>query len=92
QLMGGVNTDYAIPNVSVKGVLQKHHVPISYWRAVYHSTNPFAHESFIDELAIKAEKDPLEFRLEMMQGHQRFRRVLEIAAEVTDWKNKPEGV
>lgn len=92
QLMGGVNTDYAIPNVSVKGVLQKHHVPISYWRAVYHSTNPFAHESFIDELAIKAGKDPLEFRLEMMQGHQRFRRVLEIAAEVTDWKNKPEGV
>ncbi len=92
QLMGGVNTDYAIPNVSVKGVLQKHHVPISYWRAVYHSTNPFAHESFIDELAIKAGKDPLEFRLEMMQGHQRFRRVLEIAAEVTDWKNKPAGM
>ncbi|MEQ9217058.1 MAG: molybdopterin cofactor-binding domain-containing protein [Cyclobacteriaceae bacterium] len=92
QLMGGVNTDYAIPNVLVKGVLQKHHVPISYWRAVYHSTNPFAHESFIDELAIKAGKDPLEFRLEMMQGHQRFRRVLEIAAEVTDWKNKPAGV
>ncbi len=92
QLMGGVNTEYSIPNVSVKGVLQKHHIPISYWRAVYHSTNPFAHESFIDELAIKAGKDPLQFRLEMMQGHERFRRVLKIVNEEFKWKEKPEGV
>ena len=92
QLMGGVNTEYAIPNVSVKGVLQKHHVPISYWRAVYHSTNPFAHESFIDELAVKAGRDPLEFRLEMMQEHKRFRQVLETMDEVFNWKDKPEGV
>ncbi|XOV93590.1 MAG: xanthine dehydrogenase family protein molybdopterin-binding subunit [Bacteroidota bacterium] len=92
QLMGGVNTEYAIPNVSVKGVLQKNHVPISYWRAVYHSTNPFAHESFIDELAIQAGKDPLEFRLNMMQNHARFKRVLEIVDDVFKWKEKPDGV
>ncbi len=92
QLMGGVNTDYAIPHVSVKGVLQKHHVPISYWRAVYHSTNPFAHESFIDELAINAGKDPLEFRLAMVQDHPRFKRVLEEVRRITQWENKPDGV
>ncbi len=89
QLMGGITTDYSIPNLSVKGVLQKHYVPISYWRAVYHSTNPFAHESFIDELAIKAGKDPLEFRLSMMQDHPRFKRVLETVHDVSDWSNKP---
>ncbi len=84
QLMGGITTDYLIQNLSVKGVLRKRHVPISYWRAVYHSTNPFAHESFIDELAHKANKDPLTFRLDMLD-HPRYRRVLTEIAKVTDW-------
>lgn len=85
QLMGGINTEYAITNLAVRGVLRKLYVPISYWRAVYHSTNPFAHESFIDELAVKAGKDPLDFRLEMMKDHARFRKVLEVVAEKTNW-------
>lgn len=85
QLMGGINTDFLIPNLSVKGVLRKRHIPISYWRAVYHSTNPFAHECFIDELARKANKDPLQFRLDMLD-HPRYRRVLEAVAEKTNWK------
>ena len=83
--MGGVNTDYNIPNIAIRGVLRKLYVPISYWRAVYHSTNPFAHESFIDELAIKAGKDPLVFRLEMVKDHPRFSKVLEAVAEKTNW-------
>jgi isoquinoline 1-oxidoreductase subunit beta len=86
QIMGGINTDYLIPNLSVKGVLQKRHIPITYWRAVYHSTNPFAHESFIDELAYKAKKDPIQFRLDMLD-HPRYRRVLEGLAEKTSWKS-----
>lgn len=86
QIMGGINTDYLIPNLSVKGVLRKRHIPISYWRAVYHSTNPFAHECFIDELARKANKDPIEFRLSMLD-HPRYRRVLEDVAIRTNWKS-----
>ena len=84
QLMGGINTDYTVPNLSVKGVLRKRHIPISYWRAVYHSTNPFAHESFIDELAYEAGKDPIKFRMEMLE-HPRFIKVLEVVAEKTNW-------
>lgn len=84
QLMGGITTDYLVPNLSVKGVLQKRHIPITYWRAVYHSTNPFAHESFIDELAHQAKKDPLQFRLEMLD-HPRYVRVLQGVAEKTNW-------
>jgi isoquinoline 1-oxidoreductase beta subunit len=84
QIMGGINTDYLIPNLAVKGVLRKRHVPISYWRSVYHSTNPFAHECFIDELARRAKKDPIQFRLDMLD-HPRYRRVLEGVAEKTNW-------
>ncbi len=89
QLMGGIITEYKIPNLSVKGVLRKRHIPISYWRAVYHSTNPFAHESFIDELSRIAGKDPLTFRLDMLD-HPRYRRVLEEIGKVTNWYGTPE--
>ena len=91
QLMGGINTDYTIPNLNVKGVLRKRHIPISYWRAVYHSTNPFAHESFVDEMAHKAGADPINYRLQMLD-HPRFIRVLEMVAEKTNWHQpKPAG-
>ncbi len=89
QLMGGINTDLTIPNLSVKGVLMKRHIPISYWRAVYHSTNPFAHECFLDELAIKAGKDPLQFRL-AMSNHPRFTRVLTSLGEKTNWSSSKQ--
>lgn len=85
QMTGGINTEYAVPNMAVKAVVQKHYVPISYWRAVYHSTNPFAHESFIDEMANQAGRDPLEFRLAMVQDHPRFKRVLEETRRITNW-------
>jgi isoquinoline 1-oxidoreductase beta subunit len=85
--MGGITTEYTVPNLAVRGVLQKRHIPITYWRAVYHSTNPFAHECFIDELAHEAKKDPLQFRLDMMD-HPRYRRVLEGVAEKTGWNDR----
>jgi isoquinoline 1-oxidoreductase beta subunit len=84
-IAGGINTEYDIPNYSVRGVLQKFYVPVSYWRSVYHSTNCFAHESFIDELAIAAKKDPLDFRLGMLKNHRRFSQVLKMVAEKTNW-------
>ena len=86
QIMGGILTDYLVPNLSVKGVLRKRHIPISYWRSVYHSTNVFAHECFIDELAHQAKKDPVQFRLDMLDN-ARFRKVLEAVAEKTNWKS-----
>ncbi|MEQ8415755.1 MAG: molybdopterin-dependent oxidoreductase [Imperialibacter sp.] len=93
QLMGGINTEYEIPNYRVSGVLQKHYVPITYWRAVYHTTNCFAHESFIDELAVAAGKDPIAFRLDMLKNHPRYTKVLQTLAEKTNWNGpKEEGV
>ena len=92
QLMGGINTDYAIPNFQVRGVLQKLYIPISYWRSVYHSTNTFAHESFIDEMAVTAGKDQLDFRLAMLKDHPRFTEVLKTVADKTDWYNRKPDV
>ena len=60
-------------------------VPVGFWRSVGHSHNAFTVESFVDELAHAARKDPLEFRLSLLKNHPRPRRVLEVAAEKARW-------
>ena len=62
-------------------------VPVMWWRSVYSSTNAFAYESFMDELAIEAGKDPLEFRQSHL-GDARHRALLAKLAEVSGWKNR----
>lgn len=84
-IAGGINTDYAIPNLQIKGVLRKLYIPVSYWRSVYHSTNCFAHESFMDELALAAKKDPLDFRLSLLTQHGRYTALLNTVAEKSNW-------
>jgi isoquinoline 1-oxidoreductase beta subunit len=54
---------YANPNSLVEYAQRDSNVPVGFWRSVGHSQNPFMRESFIDELAHAAQKDPLEFRL-----------------------------
>lgn len=60
-------------------------VPVGYWRAVGHSHNAFFTESFIDELAATAKRDPFEFRRNLLQNHPRHRAVLQLAAEKAGW-------
>lgn len=80
-----VNIDYAIPNITVSAVLSKPPIPIFYWRSVYNSTNCFAHESFIDELAYAAKKDPLDARLSLLKAHKHYPQVLQTVAEKSNW-------
>ncbi len=84
-ITGGINTEYAFANFKISGVLQKFYIPVSYWRSVYHSTNCFAHESFMDELANLAKKDPLDFRLSLLKNHKRYTGVLQEVAKRSDW-------
>ncbi len=84
-IAGGINREYEIPNFKLSGVLRKNHIPVSYWRSVYHSTNCFAHESFIDELAHAAKKNPLDFRLSLLKDHKRYTGVLKTVAEKSGW-------
>ena len=57
-LSSAIDLPYAIPNLLVKYVMANTAVPIGAWRSVYASQNVFVVESFIDELAHKAGKDP----------------------------------
>ncbi len=77
---------YEIPNLRTLYVRADYHVPIAAWRSVTSSTVAYAHECFIDELAYKAKKDPLEFRLELLTKPSDTRRVLLKLKEVSNWK------
>lgn len=89
---GTVNLEYQIPNLRITGTLIPTHVPISWLRAVYNTQNPFAVESFIDEMAYTAGRDPYEFRKDMLPADSRLTNVLNVAAEKSGWGKKlPKG-
>jgi isoquinoline 1-oxidoreductase beta subunit len=60
------------------------HVPVAYWRSVGGSQNCFYLESFIDELAHAAGKDPLAFRRSLTDRPDSI-SVLDKLEEVSDW-------
>jgi isoquinoline 1-oxidoreductase beta subunit len=82
---GIANMEYEVPNLYVEYVRIDNPIPVGFWRSVGSSHNAFTVESFLDELAHAAKKDPLEFRLNLLKNHPRSRRVLEVAAEKSGW-------
>jgi isoquinoline 1-oxidoreductase subunit beta len=109
---GGVDPDlpdeagfvYGLDNVSIESVIAETAVPLGWMRSVYALQAGFASESFIDELAAAAGKDPLEYRLHMLAKDQdiqyftttwhmaRMRGALQLAAEKAGWsKPLPAG-
>jgi isoquinoline 1-oxidoreductase beta subunit len=83
---------YEIPNLSIEFLLSPLPIPCGVWRSVQNGPNAFVIESFIDELAHAAGKDPLEFRLQTLKNNMRARRVLETVAEKAGWgKPIPKG-
>ena len=90
-LAGAGNFAYTIPNVLVDFHMLDGNIPVGHWRAPYANANTFATESFVDELAHAAGKDPLAFRLAMLPPG-RPRNVLELAAAKAGWSNAaPRG-
>lgn len=79
------DTPYDIPNLTVEYCRATNPVPVGYWRSVGPSQNTFIFESFIDELAQRAGRDPVEFRRALLHNQPRIRRVLELAAEKSNW-------
>ena len=76
---------YDIPNHYVEFLISDLPIPVSPWRSVQNGPNAFVIESFMDELAHAAGKDPLEFRLNLLKNEMRPRRVLETVAEKAGW-------
>jgi isoquinoline 1-oxidoreductase beta subunit len=60
------NFPYAVPNVKFTYQIHDTGVKVGYWRAVSHNLNAVAVESFIDECANAAGKDPIAYRLSML--------------------------
>ena len=86
---GVTDLEYEVPNLLAEYVRIDLPVPVGFWRSVGASHNGFIIESFVDELAAATRRDPLEFRLGLLQKHPRAKRVLETAAQKAGWGNKP---
>ncbi|MFL6651127.1 MAG: molybdopterin cofactor-binding domain-containing protein [Sulfurifustaceae bacterium] len=82
---GLANLAYAVPNVNIDWVKYSPGVRTWFWRSVGNSQNYFFTESFIDEMAHAAGKDPFEFRRALLAKQPRMKGVLELAAAKAGW-------
>jgi isoquinoline 1-oxidoreductase subunit beta len=91
-LEGLMETHYQIPRQRVDFHLLKIGVPTSVLRTTGYGPNIFAVESFIDELAVRARRDPYLFRRDLLKD-ERAVKVLETVAEKSGWRRRtPRGV
>ena len=76
---------YNIPNMTQSLIEHDAGLRVGYWRSVSHALNAFANESFIDEMALAAGKDPYQFRLGLLTQQPRLANVLKLAAGRAGW-------
>ncbi|HUJ86391.1 MAG TPA: molybdopterin cofactor-binding domain-containing protein [Burkholderiales bacterium] len=88
--LGGIDVAYAVPSLRERHVEVASPLPTGPWRSVGASNNAFAIESFVDELAHRAGRDPLEYRLALLAGAPRHAAVLRLAAGRAGWGSPPE--
>ncbi len=93
-LDGLFNQPLGIANRRYQGVVVDLPIPVGFWRSVGNSQNGYFHEAFMDEMAEKAGRDPLEFRLSLLQApeHAPAKAVLEKVGEMSGWGTPgPDG-
>ena len=83
---------YGVPHQHMEHVATRMGVPVGFWRSVGHSHNAFFSEGFMDELAVEARQDPVDFRRKLLKSAPRYLAVLNLAAEKAGWGGKlPAG-
>lgn len=86
-MVEGIGTqDYQIPNLKTSYVNTESHIPGAAFRSVVSSTICFPHESFVDEMAHKAGKDPMDFRLSMVADNSDTKKLLQKLKELSNWE------
>ena len=89
---GASNQPYRVPHMLMSYARVDLPIPVGFWRSVGHTHTGFVVESFIDELAHAAGRDPYEYRRALLDEHPRHLAVLNAAAEAADWGSPaPEG-
>ncbi|MCX7890908.1 MAG: xanthine dehydrogenase family protein molybdopterin-binding subunit [Burkholderiales bacterium] len=82
---GASTLPYAIPNLGVELHSPKLPVPVQWWRSVGSTHTAYSTETFLDELASAAGRDPVELRRRLLDKHPRHKAVLELAAQRARW-------
>ena len=85
--MGANNLPYELGAIKVEWCGVRLPIPTTIWRSVGYSSNTFVVESFISELASTAGRDPLDYRLEMLNADPRLKRCLERVGKLARWSN-----
>jgi isoquinoline 1-oxidoreductase beta subunit len=89
---GASNQPYHVPNFVMSAATVELPIPVGFWRSVGHTHTGFVVESFIDELAHAAGKDPYQYRRDLLGEHPRHLAVLDAAAKAASWgSDLPEG-
>jgi len=89
---GAADHPYQIENIAVTYANVDPGIPVGFWRSVGHSQNAYVVESFLDELARRAQIDPVEYRRRLLKDDSRHLGVLERAAEMAGWgRELPAG-
>jgi isoquinoline 1-oxidoreductase beta subunit len=86
---GAQDLPYHVPNLRVDLHTTAVGVPVLWWRSVGHTHTGYAVETFLDEVARAAGRDPVALRRALMTDHPRLRAVLDLAAEKAGWGTPP---
>ncbi len=87
----GAIIDYKVDNFSVHHYRLGLNIPLHFWRSVGHSYTGFVVESFMDELAHQAKKDPYTFRRDLLPEESRIRATLDKVVEISGWHDSREA-
>jgi isoquinoline 1-oxidoreductase beta subunit len=87
----GAEPAYAIPNLAIEHMPVDYGVDCSIWRSVAHSYTAFFTETFVDELARRAQIEPFSFRMSMLGDAPRLARCLTAATQLADWDGGEQG-
>jgi len=82
---GASTLPYEIPHLAVELHTTKPGVPVLWWRSVGSTHTAYSTETFIDELAAMAGKDPVAFRRDLLGKHPRFLAALDLVAQKAEW-------